>query len=136
MTRDDLRTGAVIRYQFLWSHESGRGETEGRKPRPTAVGVRIPRQSGDVLLLFPITTKRPIETRFAVEVPETEKHRAGLDALTRCWLILDEYNEDAIGRSFYIDPSPPLGHFSKAFFLPLIKQFVARARKATRVSRL
>lgn len=136
MTRGDLRTGAVIRYPFLWSHEAGRGETEGRKPRPTAVGIRIPRQSGDVLLLFPISTKQPPKDRFAVEVPETEKRRAGLDALTRCWLILDEYNEDAVGRSFYIDPSPPLGYFSRAFFLPIIKEFVTRARKAARVSRL
>ena len=38
-----------------------------------------------------------------------EKRRAGLDATLRLWIILDEYNQDTIGRSFYPEPEPPLG---------------------------
>jgi hypothetical protein len=135
MSYDDLETGVVIAYPFLWSHEAERGEREGRKRRPVAVGVRVPRQSGDVLVLFPITTSQPAPTRFALEIPDTEKRRAGLDFDVRCWLILDEYNEDVIGQSFYLEPTPPLGRFSRAFFLPLVKEFIARARRAKRVSR-
>jgi hypothetical protein len=30
-----------------------------------------------------------------------EKRRAGLDADVRLWIILDEYNSDIIGHSFY-----------------------------------
>ena len=60
-----------------------------------------------------------------------EKRRAGLDATLRLWIILDEYNQDILGRSFYLEPEPPLGRFSKAFFLPLMKEFIAR-RAGTR----
>ncbi|MBU6299627.1 MAG: hypothetical protein KGJ79_13860 [Alphaproteobacteria bacterium] len=43
MSFADFRTGAVIRFPYLWAREAARGETEGRKPRPGAVGVRIPK---------------------------------------------------------------------------------------------
>jgi hypothetical protein len=92
--------------------EAERGETEGRKPRPVAVGVRIARPKGeDLLVLFPITSQPPSPDRFAVEIPEIEKRRAGLDATLRLWIILDEYNQDILGRSFYLEPEPPLGRF-------------------------
>jgi hypothetical protein len=129
---DRLRTGCVILFPYLWVREAERGETEGRKPRPVAVGVRIARPKGDdVLVLFPITSQPPSADRFAAEIPEMEKRRAGLDATLRLWIILDEYNQDTIGQSFYLEPAPPLGRFSKAFFLPLMKEFIAR-RAATR----
>jgi hypothetical protein len=63
-------------------------------------------------VLFPITSQPPSD-RFAV--PEMEKRCAGLDASRRLWIILVEYNQDVIGQSFYLEPEPPLGHFSKAF---------------------
>lgn len=135
MNFDALQTGVVIAYPFLWAREAERGETEGRKHRPAAVGVRIPKPDGDVLLLFPITSQKPEPRRFAVEIPVLEKHHAGLDEHLRLWLILDEYNVDVIGRSFYLEPVPPLGRFRKAFFLPVIKEFVARARAAKGISR-
>jgi len=40
-----------------------------------------------------------------------------------------------IGRSFYLEPEPPLGRFSKAFFLPLLQAFIARRARATAVDR-
>lgn len=61
-----------------------------------------------------------------MEAPEIEKRRAGLDADLPLWIILDEFNEDVIGRSFYPEPEPPLGRFSRAFFVPLSKRFIAR----------
>ncbi|HEX3653012.1 MAG TPA: hypothetical protein VHU18_09345 [Rhizomicrobium sp.] len=84
MTLDALRTGAVIRYPYLWVREAAKGETEGRKFRPVAVGVRIPDAGGeDLLILFPITTQAPARERFAAEIPDTEKRRAGLDRRLR-----------------------------------------------------
>jgi len=69
---DQLRAGCVILFPYLWV----RGETEGRKPRPVAVGVRIARSTGDdVLVLFPITSQPPSPDRFAAEIPEMEKRR-------------------------------------------------------------
>jgi hypothetical protein len=62
-----------------------------------------------------------------------EKRRAGLDVGMRLWIILDEYNQDSINRSFYLEAEAPLGRFSKAFFLPLMREFIAR-RARTRES--
>lgn len=136
MSFDRLRTGCVILFPYLWVREAERGETEGRKPRPVAVGVRIARPRGDdVLVLFPITSQPPSADRFAAEIPEMEKRRAGLDATLRLWIILDEYNQDTIGQSFYLEPAPPLGRFSKAFFLPLMKEFIARRATTRGVNR-
>ena len=86
-----LRTGAVIRFPYLWAREAALGETEGRKFRPAAVGVRISKPRGeDLLVLFPITSQEPAHGRFAAEIPATEKRRAGLDGTMRLWVILDE----------------------------------------------
>jgi hypothetical protein len=131
-----LRTGAIIRFPYLWAREAGQGETEGRKPRPAVVGVRIPKPKGeDLLVLFPITSKEPARSRFAAEIPDTEKRRAGLDGALRLWIILDEYNQDVIGRSFYLEPEQPLGYFSKAFFLPLLQEFIRRRSQTKAVHR-
>jgi hypothetical protein len=90
-----LRTGAVIRFPYLWAREAAHGETEGRKFRPVAVGVRIPKPRGeDVLVLFPITSHEPAHGRFAAEIPDTEKRRAGLDGTMRLWIVMDEYNRE------------------------------------------
>ncbi len=128
--------GVVIRFPYLWAREAPHGETEGRKPRPVTVGVRIAKPGGeDVLLLFPITSQEPVRGRFAAEIPDMEKRRAGLTASLRLWIVLDEYNQDVIGRSFYLEPEPPLGYFSKAFFLPLLRAFIARRASARAVDR-
>lgn len=132
---DGIQTAAIVRYPYLWAREAGNGETAGRKDRPVAVGVRISRPDGDLVLFFPITTKQPEKTRFAAEIPSIEKRRAGLDADLRLWIILDEFNSDVIGRSFYLEPEPPLGRFSKAFFLPLLREFIARRKSLTEISR-
>ena len=136
MSFDALRTGAVIRFPYVWAREAAQGETEGRKPRPVAVGVRIPKPRGeDVLVLFPITSKEPDAARLAMEIPGIEKRRAGLDSRLRLWIVLDEYNQDVIGRSFYLEPDPPLGYFSKAFFLPLLQTFIQHRAQARVVDR-
>ena len=136
MSYDDIQTACVIRYPYLWVREAHQGETEGRKDRPVAVGVRVPRAEGDLLLLFPITTKEPEATRFASEIPLLEKRRAGLDPSLRLWIVLDEYNTDVVGQSYYLEPEQPIGRFSKAFFLPLVRAFIARRKSLTGISRI
>ncbi len=135
MSYDDIQTASVIRYPYLWAREAHKGETEGRKERPVAVGVRLPRPDGDLVLFFPISTKQPEPARFSAEIPAIEKRRAGLDTDLRLWIILDEFNTDRVGRSFYMEPEPPIGRFSKAFFLPLLRAFIARRKEFTEVSR-
>ncbi len=40
--------------------------------------------------------------------------RAGLSDLKRCWIIVDEYNDDVAEQSWYLEPDgPALGRFSK-----------------------
>ena len=136
MSFDALRTGAVFRYPYLWAREALQGETEGRKFRPVAVGVRIPKLDGeDALVLFPITSQQPATDRFAAEIPEMEKRRGGLNGGIRLWIVLDEYNQDVVGRSYYLEPEPPLGYFSKAFFLPLLREFIRQRSRAGAVHR-
>jgi len=133
---DEIGSGSVIRYPYLWVRQADAGETEGRKLRPVAVGVRIARpKAEDALILFAITSQAPAATRLAVEIPETERGRAGLDINVRLWIMLDEYNQDIIGQSFYMEPEPPLGRFSRAFFLPVLKIFAAEKQKAKSVNR-
>ena len=136
MSYDQIQTASIIRYPYLWAREASHSETEGRKNRPVAVGVRLARPDGDLLLVFPISTKQPESSRFAAEIPAIEKRRAGLDADLRLWIILDEFNTDIIGRSFYLEPLPPIGRFSKAFFLPLLREFIAKRQSFTGVNRL
>ena len=135
MSFDAIRTASVIRYPCLWARQADSGETEGRKDRPVAVGVRIAREGGDRLLLLPITTSPPGPDRKAIEVPAAETRRAGLDTDRRVWIILDEYNLVIICRSFHLAPDPPIGRFSQAFFLPLVRTFLARVAEARRVAR-
>jgi hypothetical protein len=71
---------------------------------------------------FRLPANHPRPDRFASEIPEIEKRGARLDAKLRLWIILDEYNQDTIGQSFYLEPEPPLGRFSKAFFLPFYER--------------
>jgi hypothetical protein len=97
------------------------------------VGVRIARPKGDdVLVLFPIISPPPSPDRFAAEIPEMEKRRIGLDATLHLWIILDESDQDSIARSFYLEPEPPQG---RAFFLPLMKEFIARRARTRGIER-
>jgi len=48
---------------------------------------------------------------------------------------MDKFNSDVIGHSFYLEPEAPIGRFSKAFFLPILREFIARRKSLTEVSR-
>ncbi len=104
MSFGQIRTASVIAYPYLWSREARSGETEGRKSRPTVVALRIASEKGgDELILLPLTTKDPGKDREAVEVPDREKRLAGLGEHHRIWIILDEYNFDIVGGSYYLN---------------------------------
>lgn len=117
MSFDHLKTGAVIDYPFLWPREAAAGELEGRKPRPVAVAARY----------------KPAAGRFAVEIPEMELRRIGLSV--RSWIILDEFNRDRPGASYYLEPTPPRGFFSRAFFAPILRRVAARMKSLRGIDR-
>lgn len=136
MSFDDIRSASVIRYPYLWARESDRGETEGRKQRPVAVAFRLVRdKGGDGLILLAITSQKPAQGRACVEIPASERLRAGLDRDKRLWIILDESNEDVIGKSFHLQPKAVIGKFGRAFFIMLIEAFLAQKSKTRRVNR-
>ena len=136
MSYEGVTSGAVIQYPYLWSREAARGETEGRKRRASAVAIRVARLGlPDLVILFPITTQQPQAGRLAAEVPAAEKKRAGLDSLIRQWLVLDECNEELIPGTHYLTPDPPIGRFSKGFFLPLMREFIKRCGSVKKIGR-
>jgi hypothetical protein len=100
------------------------------------VGVRLPRRNdADIILLLPITSQAPARSRLAAEIPATEKRRAGLATDLRLWLILDEYNQDILGQSFYLGTRAPAWTTEQSLLLPLLKAFVARRTETRRVKR-
>ena len=108
--------GCVLRYPYLWARQAGRGETEGRKSRPCAVILALKTGKGQTeLRLCSITTQPPQKGTQAVEVPEIERRRAGLDGGVALWVIVDEHNVDVFEQSFYIEPQSQIGAFSSAF---------------------
>jgi hypothetical protein len=130
--------GDVWRYPFLWSREAAGGETEGRKLRPVALALVTRTDAGETeVLMVPITSRPPVPGRFALEVPDIEKRRAGLDPDLRLWVITDEANRDLPGRSFHFEPEGRVGAFSPRFTKAVQARMIeaVRARKLNRVSR-
>lgn len=123
---DAPAAGHVLRYPYLWARQVAKGETEGRKSRPSAVVLAVTNRNGQTELhLCAITTQPPNSGNRAVPVPEIEKRRAGLDAGIDLWVILDERNVDVFEQSFYIEPQSQLGSFSSAFTKVLQKGMIA-----------
>lgn len=106
--------GQVISYPYLWAWQHERGETEGRKSRPTCVviAVRGARDGLTHLALLAITTQPPTSDRVGLEVSAIECRRAG----------------EAEGK--------PLGRFSKAFMMKIAGAFIEARGDGRRVSRL
>lgn len=135
----ELRPGQVIDYPYLWAWQDERGETEGRKIRPTCVvvAVRGAKDGRTHLTLLAITTQPPLAGRRAIDVPAIECRRAWLGDLKRCWIVVDEYNHDVVERSFSIEPhSKILGRFSKAFMMKIAAAFLHARASGRRVSHL
>lgn len=110
--------GSVIEYPYLWLSQAAAGETEGRKGRPVclALAVRHPESGEHHLLLLPISSQPPREDQSAIQVPDTERRRAGLNRYPGAWIVTSEFNYDIAERSYYFSPATPvLGAFSPAF---------------------
>lgn len=124
---------------YLWAWQQDRGETEGRKSRPTCVVVAVRGVNDGLthLALLAITTQPPQGGRMALDIPEIERKRAGLGDPKRCWIVVDEYNYDIAERSWYIERgSHILGRLSKAFMMMIAAAFAQARQSGRRVSRL
>ena len=118
--------GDIWRYPYLWHWQAARGETEGRKPRPTALAAVLPIGTERTrLYLLPLTGTEPGADRDAIELPAIEIRRAGLTEHKRLWLIFDEHNLDLLEDSFYFEPNARIGSFSRAFVKTIARRFLA-----------
>ncbi|KAF0116342.1 MAG: hypothetical protein FD150_512 [Rhodobacteraceae bacterium] len=108
--------GEVFRYPFLWKRQQLAGESEGRKTRPVCIAVTVANCNGETLVfILPITTKPPLPGRLALEVPQIESQRVGLETHARKWVMLDEINTDIVERSYVWEDRNALGAFSLSF---------------------
>jgi hypothetical protein len=119
--------GDVFDYPYLWKREQLNHETEGRKPRPCAVVAAIKDHEGRVNLFILAITGSYDSQGKAIEVPAIEKRRGGLQEFKQLWVVIDEYNHDILGKSFYFEPSQKRGTFSQAFTETLLSSFKAMA---------
>jgi hypothetical protein len=132
---DEIQTGSVVTYQYLWLRESAAGQSDGRKDRPVVVGIRLSRPKSDYVYFLPITTQPPRQDTIAIEVPQIERKRAGLDVDRQQWIIMSEYNADEIPGSWTLEPDAKIGEFSKAFFQKVIKLWLVNFKRSSRVER-
>lgn len=124
MALDPPPPGAVIDYPYLWARERDAGETEGRKIRPTCVVVSLLTASDEhVVALLAITSRSPLNSASAVEVPALELRRAGLAGHRCAWVITDEFNTDILERSWYYAPNARRGAFSPVFLRRILETF-------------
>jgi uncharacterized protein YifN (PemK superfamily) len=85
--------GLVIRYDFLWKNELGRGRIEGVKVRPCAVVIVVRGADGKAgpVIVAPVTHAPPHSTSDAIEIPTAIKRHLGLDE-QRSWIVVNEVN--------------------------------------------
>lgn len=137
MAADVPKSGQVVDYHYLWRWQAERGETAGRKKRPTCVVLVVKNRDGHhILFLAPITSQPPASGRQAIAIPETEARRAGLDRAIDLWVMVDELNADALELSYALEERAPRGQFSPAFTDAIIRAVqVVRAIGQLRLSK-
>lgn len=92
MTLPSPAPGLVLSYSYLWHHQHGAGETDGRKDRPCAIVLTAVDEEGDLrVYVAPITHSRPKDDPHAVELPPIVKRKLGLDDAPS-WIVTNELN--------------------------------------------
>lgn len=104
--------GNVYRFSYLWAWQHAAGEESGRKARPVCLMLKTAKSTGK-LYLFPVTTVLPASDRIAIQIPDAERRRAGLDQ--KCWLVLDEYNLTSEAAVYDFESLESMGQLSKPF---------------------
>jgi hypothetical protein len=83
------------------------------------------------LMLLAISSQPPHPDQVALEIPDTERRRAGLSRYPRAWIVVSEYNYDIAEQSWYYELNrPPLGTFSAPFLREVAKALRATLSKA------
>ena len=126
--------GQVFDYHYLWKWQAEKGETEGRKKRPSCMAlVSVNAEGQHILFIAPITSKQPDAKRLAIAIPETEAHRAKLDTHIPLWVIVDELNADVLEASYTLEDRSPRGQFGPAF-TDMVLRGIQSIRKTGKLS--
>lgn len=87
-----FKEGLVIRYDFLWKHESERGQIEGTKDRPCSVVLTMEgKDNHKKILVCPITHTPPEKNKTFVKIPPKVAKHIGLDE-QQSWIKTDQVN--------------------------------------------
>jgi hypothetical protein len=131
----NLKSGDIISYPYLWSWQKRRGETEGRKDRPSCVAIAaMTPENLTELIILPISSQQPSPGQVAVEIPPLECRRVKIKP--PAWITVSEFNYDIAEHSHSYNPVlEALGSFSPGFLRILITGFLEqRPRKISRSS--
>jgi hypothetical protein len=132
-----LSEGDVIVYPYRWVSERDEDRSpDGSKDRPCCLVLLISDAAGrPTIILAPISSKPPHAGQVALEIPETERRRAGLGKYPQAWVYVDEVNADLLNESWYLQPQTPLGSFGRSYLAKIaagVRANVGKGRAVTR----
>lgn len=93
MKKPEPVPGLVIRYDFLWSHEQTRGQSDGAKDRPCVIVAAIVQNADGKteILVVPVTHTPPPQDSGAIGLPARVSAHLGLDG-EQSYVITGEAN--------------------------------------------
>jgi hypothetical protein len=114
--------GDIVIYPYRWANEAAADRSiDGAKERPCCLVLRL---LDGTLIFLAISSKPPATDQEALEIPQTERRRAGLGKYPHAWIYVGESNRDAdLGLSWYLEPQKPPGAFSPAFLTTVRQAF-------------
>jgi hypothetical protein len=129
--------GDVIVYPYRWRSERDEGRfVDGAKERPCCLVLLVTDSAGrETVILAPVSSKPPRADQTAIEIPEIERRRAGLEGYPQAWVFVDEVNADRVADSWYLEPQAPLGAFGRSFLAKVAAGIRAHAGKGKIVVR-
>jgi len=120
------KSGLVVRYDYLWTHESAAGRHQGKDRPACLVAASDSWTKPRFVVLLPITHTWPDGNTIGIEIPAKVKQAIGLDD-ARSWVIVSEYNVDEWPNGG-LSPVPGKSGVSEYGFIPpgLFAQIKAR----------
>ncbi|WP_413993377.1 hypothetical protein ACMDCR_15575 [Labrys okinawensis] len=134
----DREPGDVFHYPYLWAHDHAKG-IDNPKDRTACLVFQTKTNPGVTqLVILAISDQAPVDSEDAIEVPEIELRRGGLNFARRAFVHVSEYNLDTLPFSTSYDPnSRSFGRFSRSFTERVARLLAnnIRTRRARRMTR-
>lgn len=141
MALPDPKPGLVIRYDYFWSREADRGQTQGKDRPACLVAASDPAAQPRFVVFLPITHSPPGPETTAIELPPKVRAAIGLDDAPS-WVVVSEHNVDEWPNGGLSLVAGKLGSYAYGFIPPgLFRQIkaafleLARAKRSVGVRR-